>query len=182
MLYLAAGCTEAFLLVDWRKQPLSSAATKGWSLADKTIDRHLSTRTLLTGRASRCVVACVTDVGTGQRDTEGEGCGMVAKCANPSCSHSFLYLTEGRLFRLEPESASIAHDSPAGDGPQKVEYFWLRADCSDSMTLRLGPDGKVTAQPLAQTNRDNPRDLAIISRHRGMLLRSVGVGRGRRRA
>ena len=55
---------------------------------------------------------------------------MLAKCANPSCSHSFRYLHEGKLYRIE----LVGDDG--GSGP-KSEWFWLCNQCSLQMTLRV---------------------------------------------
>lgn len=101
---------------------------------------------------------------------------MVAKCANPSCSRTFHYLAEGRLFRLEADPALSLSDNPTFDGSKVVEYYWLCEPCATSMTLRLNEEGKVVAEPPEPTVED-PRDSAIISRHKGMLLRSVGTPR-----
>lgn len=101
---------------------------------------------------------------------------MLAKCANPSCLRSFLYLREGRLFRLEADPAFSLSDNPTVSGSSIVEYFWLCDACSTLMTLRLDEKGRVEVEPLSEERaRDNPRFFAIISRHKGMLLRSVGT-------
>ena len=106
--------------------------------------------------------------------TRGESC-MLAKCANPSCFTSFRLLREGRLFRLEGDAALNSRDSPTFSGSNIVEYFWLCDPCSTLMTLRLDEKGTVAVEPLSERARDNPRFFAIISRHKGMLLRSVGT-------
>ena len=98
---------------------------------------------------------------------------MVAKCANPSCSRTFHYLAEGRLFRLEADPALSLSDNPTFEDSKIVEYFWLCEACSTSMTLRLDEKGKVVAVP--EPSAENPRDAAIISRHKGLLLRSVST-------
>lgn len=59
----------------------------------------------------------------------------------------------------------------------KVEYFWLCNRCAESMALRLGQDGKVTTVPHPGSHWRNAEDLAVISRHKNMLLRSVTLGR-----
>lgn len=100
---------------------------------------------------------------------------MLAKCANPSCFRSFRYLTEGRLFRLEADPAYSLSDNSTVSGSNIVEYFWLCDACSTLMTLRLDEKGTVEVEPLSERARDNPRFFAIISRHKGMLLRSVGT-------
>jgi hypothetical protein len=92
---------------------------------------------------------------------------MVAKCSNPSCSTSFQYLQEGRLFRLESDPAAKFI---------RVEYFWLCQKCSCAMTLRLGEDGTVIAVPLPEPVFGVPDDIAPSStdRGRGLLLRCMG--------
>jgi hypothetical protein len=59
---------------------------------------------------------------------------MVSKCANPACSETFRYLHQGKLFRFE---WSLATESPAGtrEGLRHMEFFWLCANCSDTMTM-----------------------------------------------
>ena len=36
---------------------------------------------------------------------------MLSKCANPGCPASFLYLHEGKLFRLDTSAEILARDS-----------------------------------------------------------------------
>jgi hypothetical protein len=55
---------------------------------------------------------------------------MLAKCANPSCSHPFRYLHEGKLYRMEWLQAND------GFRPNS-EWFWLCDQCSSQMTLRV---------------------------------------------
>jgi len=62
---------------------------------------------------------------------------MVAKWSNPSCSASFRYLEEGRLFRLEKDPA------PRSSKVAAAKYFWLCPSCSSTMTLHLSEDGSV---------------------------------------
>jgi len=78
---------------------------------------------------------------------------MVSKCANPACSAPFLYLHEGRLFRVE-------HDEEAG-GPsfgaelgmrkpgRRIEFFWLCDHCASRMMLVLEPGRGVHVRLLA---------------------------------
>jgi hypothetical protein len=103
---------------------------------------------------------------------------MLAKCANPSCTALFHYLHEGRLFRLEADPELIPFvDAYASGLSSKVEYFWLCNRCAESLALRLGQDGKVVTVPHPGGHWSNAEDLAIISRDKNMLLRSVTVGR-----
>jgi len=94
---------------------------------------------------------------------------MLAKCSNPSCSALFLYLGQGKLFRLESDPATARGDSAP------VEYYWLCGGCSSAMTLHLGRDNAVTTAPIADTLRSAPGGEARISEERkgGLVLRSV---------
>jgi len=103
---------------------------------------------------------------------------MLAKCANPSCSVSFRYLQEGRLFRLEADPELTPSNSYASSH-SRVEYFWLCSHCSGVMALHLGQDGIVVNVPLPDCAHRNPEDFAIISRHKDRLLRSVTFARRR---
>ena len=54
---------------------------------------------------------------------------MLAKCLNPACSTRFLYLREGRIFRLEiplPASSGYTH---------RRELFWLCGLCSKTLMV-----------------------------------------------
>jgi hypothetical protein len=94
---------------------------------------------------------------------------MVAKCSNPSCSVSFLYLEDGRLFRLEKDPALRSSKS------NQVEHFWLCRCCSSTMTLRLREDGTVVAALIPKPFRGVPDGVALTSvdRKKGLLLRSI---------
>jgi hypothetical protein len=60
---------------------------------------------------------------------------MLSKCANSVCSKTFLYLREGKLFRLEVPVGD--QTVPDGSGNRKTspnprlrdEYFWLCDSC-----------------------------------------------------
>jgi len=94
---------------------------------------------------------------------------MVAKCSNPSCSASFRYLKEGRLFRLETDPTLRSSQ------PNRVEYFWLCHCCSSTMTLRLREDGTVVTVLLSDPIRGVPDGVILASadRGKGLWLRSV---------
>ena len=98
---------------------------------------------------------------------------MLTKCANPSCSASFLHLDEGTLFRLDTEPT-------LGSKVKKPEYFWLCEHCSASMTLRLAPNGSIVAAEPREAPRDGPHS---INREKRQFLRSVTFHcNGRKRA
>jgi hypothetical protein len=93
---------------------------------------------------------------------------MLAKCANPSCSASFLHLADGRLFRLETDPPFPSSNT------RETEYFWLCGPCSAGTTLRLTQDGKVVATGLADALCNGPYvALNSVDRENGEFLRSV---------
>lgn len=57
---------------------------------------------------------------------------MLKKCANPECSALFRKFGTGKLFRVERR-----HTSPLRS---YIEFYWLCAECADSMRLVIGPD------------------------------------------
>jgi hypothetical protein len=94
---------------------------------------------------------------------------MLVKCANSSCSASFRYLRDGRLFRLEGDPTHWSVKS------SRVEYFWLCNRCSSEMTLRLIEDGTVITVLLPELIRGVPDGVVLNweDRKTGLLLRSV---------
>lgn len=62
---------------------------------------------------------------------------MLSKCANPSCSASFRYFHQGKLFRIEtqPFKDDQASGVPASKTSSKTEFFWLCDNCARAMTL-----------------------------------------------
>ena len=94
---------------------------------------------------------------------------MLSVCSNPACATPFLYLKNGRLFRLEPDPRLRTAKSA------QVEHFWLCRDCASEMTLRLREDGKVVTALLPEAIRSVPEgvELTSVDRKTGLLLRSV---------
>jgi len=79
---------------------------------------------------------------------------MLAKCANPTCSTPFLYLHEGKLFRLE--GAAISHHLPtplALKPNQKIEFFWLCSNCATRMVVVFQPGIGVTVRPIVRVHK-----------------------------
>jgi hypothetical protein len=75
---------------------------------------------------------------------------MISKCANPSCAARFLYLHEGKLFRIQrdtPGEGLLGMD-PAQKHMNKVEFFWLCPRCATSMTLIYCKGVGVATHPL----------------------------------
>ncbi len=79
---------------------------------------------------------------------------MLSKCANPDCSNSFLYLHDGKLFRIHmdrgaPETGSSSAFEPDTKKPaRRVEFFWLCGECSAKMTLNFETGAGVKIVPL----------------------------------
>jgi hypothetical protein len=100
---------------------------------------------------------------------------MVAKWSNPSCSASFRYLEEGRLFRLVNDPALRSSKVAA------AEYFWLCPSCSSTMTLHISEGGSVIPVGLREPVH-NSGDFISANRHRGLLLSGVSfLAEGQRR-
>lgn len=80
---------------------------------------------------------------------------MLSKCANPTCKARFRSLREGKLFHFDVSSAERSTTLRIVGGkksPQKVEHYWLCADCSGMMTLAQSRSG-ITVVPLAAPTR-----------------------------
>ena len=76
---------------------------------------------------------------------------MLSKCANPACSAHFLYLHEGRVFRIIREAdhaaRELGRDSTFHRHPQ-VEFFWLCDKCSATLTVCYRRECGIIVQPL----------------------------------
>jgi hypothetical protein len=72
---------------------------------------------------------------------------MLSKCANPGCPASFLYLHEGKLFRLDTGSEDPSVQS-SSKTTQNLEFFWLCSDCASRLTLRYKRGAGVVTVPL----------------------------------
>ena len=77
---------------------------------------------------------------------------MLSKCANPACTTPFHYLHDGKLFQID-----TAAGSPQIGGlqlvaeprqPHRIEFFWLCAECSSTMTLAFQRGKGVVMVPL----------------------------------
>ena len=69
---------------------------------------------------------------------------MLSKCANPNCDALFHYLKDGRLFRMNPRLQLVGQRRPV----QKIEYFWLCAQCAATMTLASDGNSGVVVVPV----------------------------------
>ena len=66
---------------------------------------------------------------------------MLSKCVNPTCSTSFRYLHEGKVFRLERGVDGTVHST------HQFEYFWLCPVCATFLTV-VFESPAVKVQPL----------------------------------
>ena len=83
---------------------------------------------------------------------------MLSKCANSECSAVFLYLHQGRLFKLETNvnpnsSLATGGNFQTKKSERKLEYFWLCEKCCQDLTLTydraVGVGTRRTLNPLA---------------------------------
>lgn len=75
---------------------------------------------------------------------------MLSKCANPGCPATFLYLHQGRLFRLDASIGILAH-IPVREVTKpswRVEFFWLCNQCAAEMTLGYNKETGIKVVPL----------------------------------
>ncbi len=77
---------------------------------------------------------------------------MLSKCANPGCAATFLYLHQGRLFRLDTSIEVIVGTSAAETKKpsRRVEFFWLCHSCAAELTLGYTKETGITVRPLAK--------------------------------
>jgi hypothetical protein len=82
---------------------------------------------------------------------------MLSKCANPACSTQLVYLREGKIFMMEPDSQTVAPGAETKKSVRRVEHFWLCGPCSTQFTLaydhqqgvQVVPKGPRTFQAVA---------------------------------
>ncbi len=71
---------------------------------------------------------------------------MLSKCANSSCSTAFLYLHDGKLFRMDVADVDLA-SADIKKPSRRVEFFWLCNECAATMTLTFKQGIGVVATP-----------------------------------
>jgi hypothetical protein len=77
---------------------------------------------------------------------------MLSKCANPGCPATFLYLHQGKLFRLDTTVEILAR-SPVREmtkASRRIEFFWLCNQCAAELTLGYKKETGITVVPLAK--------------------------------
>jgi hypothetical protein len=75
---------------------------------------------------------------------------MLSKCANPGCAASFLYLHEGKLFRLDSSTEILARIpvSEVTRPSRRFEFFWMCDQCAADLTLGYDKGVGITVVPL----------------------------------
>jgi len=77
---------------------------------------------------------------------------MLSKCANPGCAATFLYLHQGKLFRLDTSIEVVTSTSTAETKKpsRRVEFFWLCHSCAAELTVGYRKETGITVGPLAK--------------------------------
>lgn len=92
---------------------------------------------------------------------------MLSKCANPGCPAPFLYFHQGKLFRIELETAGTQGlDLDTRRARRRLEYFWLCDECAATLTLTFTKGVGVIAtpvrRPVTQTQMANKERSALV--------------------
>jgi hypothetical protein len=97
---------------------------------------------------------------------------MLSKCANPGCPAPFLYLHQGKLFRLDTGTehsaarSSAAQSSAAQSKDRTVrhlEFFWLCEECAAKLTLDYKKGVGITTVSRSETQRETQSRAASAS-------------------
>jgi hypothetical protein len=81
---------------------------------------------------------------------------MLSKCANPVCCKTFLYLRQGKLFRLEVPVDNDSGIELSGNGRARpatrvrTEHFWLCDSCCRKFEVICDQGSVVRTVPLRQ--------------------------------
>ncbi len=77
---------------------------------------------------------------------------MLSKCANPGCTATFLYLRQGKLFRLNVgDDISVSSSlPPKTKTATHIEFFWLCSQCATELTIDYDRGTGVAVLPLAK--------------------------------
>ena len=75
---------------------------------------------------------------------------MLSKCANPGCPATFLYLHQGKLFRLDTKNQTVASTSAVETNrpSRRMEFFWLCSECATELTLGYNKEVGIMIVPL----------------------------------
>lgn len=88
---------------------------------------------------------------------------MLSKCANPTCSTTFRYLSEGTLYLIDSKAASVRHGARAdlkyGGKSCIYEYFWLCSSCCRDMTIQIDSNFAISVVHKRGMPQDSEPDL-----------------------
>jgi hypothetical protein len=66
---------------------------------------------------------------------------MLSKCANPTCSATFRFLSEGKVFLVDSKAAlarcRFQAELKCAGSSCIYEYFWLCSSCCRDMTIQI---------------------------------------------
>ena len=80
---------------------------------------------------------------------------MLSKCSNPACSNSFLYLHEGKLFRVEVD----ANDYVSGitghfrKSSKRLEFYWLCRNCAAQFSVTVVQGVGIRLEPIHEIKK-----------------------------
>jgi hypothetical protein len=79
---------------------------------------------------------------------------MLSKCLNASCSATFQYLRQGRLFRIDFADAgrrsARSRQETLDSRPSnacRIEHFWLCEKCAATLTIKVSDAGEICLVP-----------------------------------
>jgi hypothetical protein len=88
---------------------------------------------------------------------------MLSKCANPTCSTKFRYLSEGKLYLIDSKAASVRHGArPESKYAGKsciYEYFWLCSSCCLDVTIQIDSNFEISVVRKRGIPQDSEPDL-----------------------
>jgi hypothetical protein len=87
---------------------------------------------------------------------------MLSKCANPGCPAPFLYLHQGKLFRLDTGTAHPAAQSKERT-VRHLEFFWLCEECAAKLTLDYKKGVGITTVSRSETQTETQSRAASAS-------------------
>jgi len=82
---------------------------------------------------------------------------MLSKCANPSCSNTFHYFSEGKVFEIRWETSPGATHNQ-GKNRKHTEHYWLCSRCSSTLTIAMDSASNILVIP--RPNEDADRAIA----------------------
>jgi hypothetical protein len=83
---------------------------------------------------------------------------MVNRCVNPGCGKPLHYLQEGRIFVFDLPDANTPVSVPSG---RRLQYFWLCADCSETMVMEQTSELQVRVA--VKTGKTQGETLDVLS-------------------